>query len=173
MAGVEAEVTGGTGRERQAGIVTAAHAVVTGHEHASSPGSAPALPGVLADVPVAVLVIDRKSGTVTYANTAAVELAGNVRLPVDVDTWGAKAGLTDLNGEPLASTSGPLSVVAAGRPVTGEAVRLAPGRSSDTQRAEDDAARGDQVLWVTGFPLSQSASVEQLSLVVFLELDQS
>ncbi len=131
------------------------------------------LPGVLVDVPVAVLVIDQKSGAVTYANTAAVELAGNVRLPVDVDTWGAKAGLTDLNGEPLASTSGPLSVVASGRPVTGEAVRLSPGRSSDARRAEDDDGFQDQVLWVTGFPLSHSASAEQLSLVVFLELDRT
>jgi GAF domain-containing protein len=154
-------------------FVTAAHAVVTEHEGDAAPGANAALPGVLADVPVAVLVIDRKSGSVTYANTAAVELAGNVQLPVDVDTWGAKAGLTDLNGEPLARTSGPLSIVAAGRPVSGEAVRLAPGRSSDAQRAEDDDGSSDQLLWVTGFPLSQGSSVEQLSLVVFLLLDRT
>ena len=48
---------------------------------------------------------------------------------MDVDTWGAAAGLTDLAGGPLASSSGPLSTVAQGRPVTGEAVRLSPGRA--------------------------------------------
>jgi PAS domain S-box-containing protein len=159
----------GAERARQAGIVTAAHAAVSRRDDAVPAPSA--LPGVLADVPVAVLVIDRKSSAVTFANPAAVELAGNVHLPVDVDTWGAKAGLTDLNGRPLASTSGPLSVVASGRPVSGEAVRLAPGRSSDARRAEDDDGSNDQVLWVTGFPLSHTTSAEQLSLVVFLELD--
>jgi PAS domain S-box-containing protein len=160
-------------RVRQAGIVTSAHAVVTGREDGTARRASRALPGVLADVPVAVLVIDRTSGAVTYANTAAVEMAGNVHLPVDVDTWGAKAGLTDLQGAPLASTSGPLSTVASGRPVAGEAVRLAPGRSSDARRAEDDDGTRDRVLWVTGFPLSETGSVEQLSLVVFLELDQT
>jgi PAS domain S-box-containing protein len=173
VAGVQAGAVGDSGvprlegaeRVRQAGIVTAAHAAV---DDAPS-----ALPGVLSEVPVAVLVIDRKSGAVTYANTAAVELAGNVRLPVDVDVWGAKAGRTDLNGQPLASTTGPLSTVASGRPVTGEAVRLSPGRSSDARRAEDDDGAQDQPLWVTGFPLSQTDSAEQLSLVVFLELDSS
>jgi PAS domain S-box-containing protein len=153
-------------------VVAGARAVVTAQDDGGRGGAHHTLPGVLVDVPVAVLVIDRKSGAVTYANSAAVELAGNVHLPVDVDTWGAQAGLTDLNGEPLASTSGPLSTVASGRPVTGEAVRLSPGRSSDAQRAGDDDGSRDQVLWVTGFPLSQSSSTEQLSLVVFLELDQ-
>jgi hypothetical protein len=79
---------------QQAGIVTAASAAVAGQ-----PGEGHAnLPGVLADVPVAVLVIDQASSSVVYANTAAVELAGNVGLPVDVDGWGAAAGLTDLSG---------------------------------------------------------------------------
>ena len=117
---------------QQAGIVTAANAAV---RRAGSPARTPALPGVLADVPVAVLVIDQRTSAVTYANIAAVELAGNVRLPIDVDTWGAAAGLTDLSGEPLASSSGPLSTVAQGRPVTGEAVRLVAGRAAPSQRA--------------------------------------
>ncbi|UOY00613.1 SpoIIE family protein phosphatase [Blastococcus sp. PRF04-17] len=154
---------------RQAGIVTAATAVVSGNGgHEATPG---ALPAVLADVPVAVLVIDRNASTVVYANTAAVELAGNVGLPVDVDTWGASAGLTDLSGDPLASTSGPLSAVAQGRPVTGEAVRLAPGESSEPDRASGHDIEHEQLLWVTGFPLSQSGSEQPLALVVFLKLD--
>jgi PAS domain S-box-containing protein len=154
---------------RQAGIVTAASAAVSGDGH--HPGSRGALPAVLADVPVAVLVIDRTSNSVIYANTAAVELAGNVGLPVDVDTWGASAGLTDLSGDPLASSSGPLSAVAQGRPVTGEAVRLAPGASSEPERAAGHGTDDEQLLWVTGFPLSGSGSDESLALVVFLRLD--
>jgi PAS domain S-box-containing protein len=149
---------GDRGRGEQAGIVTAASAVVS---EQSAAGAHASLPGVLADVPVAVLLIDQKDGTVTYANTAAVELAGNVGLPVDIDTWGAAVGLTDLAGAPLASTAGPLSYVAQGQPVTGEAVRL---------RSADDAA-GERLLWVTGFPLSQAGADQQLALVVFLHLD--
>src|SRR3954447_25348651 len=132
---------------QQAGIVTAASAAVS--EHAGAAGAHASLPGVLADVPVAVLVIDQKASSVVYPNSAAVQLAGNVSLPVDVDTWGAAVGLTDLSGAPLASSSGPLSTVAQGRPVTGEAVRLAPRTSTDAGRAGDDDL-GEQLLWVTG-----------------------
>ena len=155
--------------DQQAGIVTAANAAVSGHTGPA--GAHGVLPGVLADVPVAVLVIDQTANAVMYANAAAVELAGNVSLPVDVDTWGAAAGLTDLSGAPLASTTGPLSLVAQGRPLTGEAVRLSPGRSTERDRA--DAAEGldEQLLWVTGFRLSQVGSAQQLALVVFMQLD--
>jgi PAS domain S-box-containing protein len=153
----------------QAGLVASASAVISAHP---SPGTA-GLPGVLAEAPVAVLLIDRRDGTVTYANTAAVEMAGNVRLPVAVDAWGASAGLTDLGGAPLASTRGPLSLVAQGLPVTGEAVRLAPGRSSETARARADDGSSDRLLWVTGFPLAPPGRDDQppLSLVVFLEVE--
>jgi PAS domain S-box-containing protein len=157
------------GLGQQAGIVTAASAAVSGHEGAA--GAHASLPGVLADVPVAVLVIDQKASSVVYANVAAVELAGNVGLPVDVDTWGAAAGLTDLSGEPLASSSGPLSTVAQGRPVTGEAVRLSPATSTVPRRADAADESAEQLLWVTGFPLSQVGSDQQLALVVFLHLD--
>ncbi|MGY1770192.1 SpoIIE family protein phosphatase [Blastococcus sp. SYSU D00813] len=151
----------------QAGVVASASAAVSEH-------GAPAttLPGVLADAPVAVLLIDREQGTVTFANTVAVELAGNVHLPVPVDAWGAAAGLTDLGGAPLASTSGPLSLVAQGQPVTGEAVRLVPGRSTEQERARSDDGTNDRLLWVTGFPLSQPDTDDaKLSLVVFLEVE--
>ena len=156
--------------QRQANIVGAAEAVVSDSD--DKRGAQAALPSVLSDVPVAVLVIDQAAGTVTYANTAAIELAGNVSLPVPVDTWGASAGLTDLNSEPLASSSSPLSLVAQGRPVVGEAVRLSPQRSSDEDRASDADGQNDQVLWVTGFPLSETGTEQRLSLVVFLQLDE-
>jgi PAS domain S-box-containing protein len=155
--------------ERQAGIVTAASAAVSGHRRRT--GAHATLPGVLVDVPVAVLVIDRKTSSVVYANIAAVELAGNVGLPIDVDAWGAAAGLTDVSGAPLASSSGPLSTVAQGRPVAGEAVRLSPGTSIVQRRADADDGPADHLLWVTGFPLSQVGGAEQLALVVFLSLD--
>ena len=156
---------------QQASVVGAAEAVVSGSE--SDQGAQAALPAVLADVPVAVLVIDQVAGTVTYANTAAIELAGNVTLPVPVDAWGAAAGLTDLTGAPLASTDSPLSYVASGRPVAGEAVRLSARHSSDEDRADAGADDADQVLWVSGFPLSQDGSEQRLSLVVFLQLDRT
>ena len=159
-----------TDRGQQASLVGAAEAVVTGSD--SPRGAQAALPGVLSDVPVAVLVIDQTAGTVTYANTAAIELAGNVRLPVPVDAWGAAAGLTDLGGAPLEDTGSPLSLVAAGRPVVGEAVRLSARESSDEQRAAAARDADDQVLWVTGFPLSQDGSEQRLSLVVFLQIDE-
>jgi PAS domain S-box-containing protein len=154
--------------DQQSSIVGAAEAAVSATS--TQRGAQAALPAVLADVPVAVLVIDRAEGTVTYANTAAIELAGNVGLPVPVDVWGAAAGLTDLTGAPLASTGNPLSRLGEGRPVTGEAVRLSAGRSSDGSRASA-AAGTDRLLWVTGFPLSHSASEQQLALVVFLQLE--
>ncbi|WNV75603.1 SpoIIE family protein phosphatase [Geodermatophilus sp. DSM 44513] len=144
-------------------MVSAASAVLT-ERTGGEPASA-ALPEVLSEVPVAVLLIDRSAGAVTYANSAAVELAGNVRLPVDIDTWGTAAGLTDLGGQPLVRTSGPLSLVAEGQPVTGEAVRLAQ------HGGDQDAAADDRLLWVTGFPLSRADGEEQLSLVVFLEVE--
>ncbi|WP_369130519.1 SpoIIE family protein phosphatase [Modestobacter roseus] len=159
-------------RSHQASVVGAAEAAVSGTS--SDTGARAALPGVLADVPVAVLVIDQSDGAVVYANSAAIELAGNVRLPLPVDTWGASVGLTDLGGAPLASTGNPLSLLAQGRPVTGEAVRLTPQRSSDEMRAASATATDTpaQLLWVTGFPLSRDGSEQRLSLVVFLQLDE-
>jgi PAS domain S-box-containing protein len=161
--------TGPTTVPVEAGIVTAATAAVSTQPDDGSAHSV--LPGVLADVPVAVLVIDQRTNRVTYANLAAVEMAGNVGLPVDVDVWGSAAGLTDLTGAPLASTTGPLSTVAQGKPVTGEAVRLSPGTSTVQHRADADDGQRDQLLWVTGFPLTRVGSEEQLALVVFLQLD--
>jgi PAS domain S-box-containing protein len=164
------EVVAQSGAGSQAVLVASANTVMSGRVPGGS--SAASLPGVLADAPVAVLLIDRHAGTVTFANTAAVEMAGNVHLPISVDAWGAAAGLTDLGGAPLASSTGPLSLVAQGQPVTGEAVRLAPGRSTEAARARADDGTRDRLLWVTGFPLSQAgAEAPPLSLVVFLEVE--
>jgi PAS domain S-box-containing protein len=170
LAGAQQGTAAGAEQAQQALLVDAAEAAVSGTDTANTARAA--LPSVLGDVPVAVLVIDQADGTVVYANTAAIELAGNVQLPVPVDTWGASAGLTDLTGSPLATTGNPLSRVAQGRPLAGEAVRLAPGRSSDAARAAADDTTQDLLLWVTGFPLSQDTSAQRLSLVVFLNLEE-
>jgi PAS domain S-box-containing protein len=120
------------------------------------------LPGLLAEVPVAILLIDLQDSRVTYANQAAVDMAGRVGLPVPLDDWGQAAGLTDLEGNPLETSGSPLSRVATGRPVAGEAIGL-PGRDGEDRR----------VLWVTGFPLSALDNPEQLALVILLEVTRS
>jgi PAS domain S-box-containing protein len=112
------------------------------------------LPHVLHSAPAAVLVIDLERRQVVYTNDAAGELTGEqVRLPVDVDAWSDAAGLTDLGGHPLSGTTSPLSLVAAGMPVSGEPVAV-------RERAPDPAAHGTphagegRLLWVTGFHLA-------------------
>lgn len=133
--------------QEQVDVLAAANAV------APLSGSDSLLPTVLGDTPTAVLLINRADGLVTYANRAAIELAGDVGLPVGVDAWGAAAGLTDLSGAPLAGTDAPLSRVAEGHPVAGEPVRLQPRRSDDADRAEAASDGDEKLLWVTGFPL--------------------
>ncbi|SCX43402.1 PAS domain S-box-containing protein [Klenkia marina] len=129
------------------------------------------LPRVLGDSPVAVLLVDRESGQVTFANAAALELAGAVRLPVAIDRWAEAAGVTDLDGAPLAATAEPLSRVAAGEPVSGEPVRI--GGTAESARA-DGRADGElgPVVWATGFPLGPGAGDPALSLLVFLPVEQ-
>jgi PAS domain S-box-containing protein len=132
---------------------------------------ATALPRVLGDSPIAVLLVDRSHGTVTYANTAALELAGDVGLPVAVDAWTTAAGVTDIDGNALTDTAAPLSRVAAGQPVAGEPVRIrGTDGVADTDRGTADS-RGP-VVWATGFPLGEGAHDEQLSLLVFLPVEQ-
>lgn len=115
------------------------------------------LPQVLADTPAAILVIDLRAGTVTYANPVARDMT-EVQLPCPVDRWGRAADLRDLGGDALEDSVSPLSRIATGRPVAGEPVRL----------GSDDEAR---LLWVTGFPLSAEGSLEQLALVALFEVD--
>ncbi|HWM57032.1 MAG TPA: SpoIIE family protein phosphatase [Pseudonocardia sp.] len=127
-------------------------------ELAPADGSAFAadLPRVLHTAPAAVLMIDVVHRMVVYANAAAIELTGDrLRLPVDIDTWGDAAGLTDLGGRRVSETSSPLSLLARGIPVAGEpvAVRDAARRGSTASDRQRDATEG-RLLWVTGFPLA-------------------
>ncbi|QXG75949.1 SpoIIE family protein phosphatase [Modestobacter sp. L9-4] len=112
-----------------------------------------ALPAALGDSLVAVLLIDRADGRVTFANRAAIALAGDVALPVDLDTWGAAAGLTDADGQALAGPEGPLAQVARGLPVDGRPVRLRPAAGRGLP--SDPDAR--DLLSMTGVPLTGGA----------------
>ena len=144
--------------------VSQQHAQADVLAHATSAAAAPpaaggsVLPAVLGDTPVAVLLINRVDGLVTFANRAAIALAGDIGLPVAIDAWGAAAGLTDLSGQALAGTHAPLSRVADGNPVAGEPVRLQPARSDDAERADASISGDEQLLWVTGFPLRADAT---------------
>lgn len=129
------------------------------------------LPTVLSDTPAAVLLINRVDGLVTYANRAAIDLAGDVGLPIGVDAWGAAAGLTDLAGEPLAGTDAPLSRVAGGHPVAGEPVRLQPRRSDDVGRAGAATDDDEQLLWVTGFPLRSEGEARPARGLTYDDVD--
>jgi PAS domain S-box-containing protein len=132
--------------------------------------------------PAAVLVIDLERRQVVYANEAAIELTGHhVRLPVDIDSWGDAAGLTDLGGRRMRETASPLSLVASGVSVAGEpvAVRDAARRGGSVTSAQRAASEG-RLLWVTGFSLSQASDgtvpsglgdgTDARALMVFLQL---
>ncbi|HET9689656.1 MAG TPA: SpoIIE family protein phosphatase [Acidimicrobiales bacterium] len=123
-----------------------------------------ALPHVLLHLPVALLLVDQRSSAVVYANQAALDLAGDVALPLPLADWGRASSLTDLRGAPLTVADSVLSRVMRGTPGGGEAVRAAP-RPSDPP----DLGR---VLWATGFPLTPTAEDGEapLALLVFLEV---
>ena len=127
------------------------------------------LPGVLADVPVAVLVIDQRSSAVVYANAAAVELAGNVGTPGRRRHVGRRGRLTDLGGAPWpAAGRCPPSRRAAPSPA--RPCGSPPARAPSRVRAAADDGHADQLLWVTGFAVA-GRQRRAASLVVFLQLD--
>jgi PAS domain S-box-containing protein len=157
---------GQRGEQLQEAVVEAAtQALTIPRDHAAE-----GLPRVLGDSPVAVLLIDRSAGQVVYANEAALDLAGDVRLPLAIDRWAEAAGVTDLDGAPLAATSEPLSRVAAGDPVAGEPVRI--GGTADSARADSRTGDHAPVVWATGFPLGPGAGDPAMSLLVFLPVEQ-
>ena len=111
-------------------------------------------------MPVAVLVIDQKTSTVTYANTAAVELAGNVAPPGRRRHLGRR-------GRPHRPRRASRWPAAAARCRPSRRAGRSPARRSGSRpAAAPTAARAptpttgdaDQLLWVTGFPLSQTDS---------------
>lgn len=113
------------------------------------------LPRVLHNSPAAVLLVDLTAGAVTYANEQAMTLAPDTGLPISINGWSAASGLRDLDGVPLADTRNPLSRIAAGQPVSGEAV---------TAARDTDMVAAREPLWVTGFPLTGAPGLDELPL---------
>ncbi len=122
-------------------------------------------PDVVHETLAAVLLVDLNRAAVTYTNGVAEQLAPGVQLPIGVDDWSRAAGLKSFAGEDLDADEGsshPLSRVAAGEPVYGEAVTAA--RASDSSDAREP-------LWVLGLPMTGGPqSVAHLAVVVFLPL---
>lgn len=118
------------------------------------------LPVVELDAPAAVLLVDLASRTVVHANDVAEQLAPGVGLPAAMDAWSDAAVLRDLGGEELSDTDHPLSRLAGGRAVDGQAVTAARTSRLGTERAP---------LWVVGVPL-QGDPLDGFGLVVFLPM---
>ena len=138
-----------------------------------SPVAASLLPTVVHDTPAAVLLVDLDSGDVVYANSLAAELAPGMRLPIHVDDWSRAAQLEDIGGADLAGDRGssrptrgqPLSRVAQGEPVMGEAVTAARSGSGFGRR---------EPLWVVGLPLADAPGLlGRQAVVVFLPIRQA
>ena len=117
-------------------------------------------PLVELDAPAAVLLVELASRTVVHANDVAEQLAPGVGLPAAVDDWATAADLRDLDGAELTDTAHPLSQLAEGRPVSGQAVTAARLSRLGRRRAP---------LWVVGLPLTGD-HLAGFGLVVFLPL---
>ena len=117
-------------------------------------------PLVELDAPAAVLLVELSSRTVVHANDVAEQLGPGVGLPAAVDAWADAADLRDLDGAELSETAHPLSLLAAGMPVSGQAVTAA--RISRLGRRREP-------LWVVGLPLT-GEHLAGFGLVVFLPL---
>ena len=117
-------------------------------------------PLVELDAPAAVLLVELATRTVVHANDVAEQLAPGIGLPAAVDAWADAADLRDLDGAELSETLHPLSLLAAGRPVAGQAVTAARLSRLGRRRAP---------LWVVGLPLTGD-HLAGFGLVVFLPL---
>ena len=128
------------------------------------------LPSVVHEGSAAVLIVDLDARAVTFANDLAREFVPDRVLPIPVDEWSMLAGLEDVAGDQLPEGFAPaaeqghpaesLLRIAAGEPVTGEAV---------TARRRTSVTREREVLWVLGLPMTGAPEpVARLALVVFL-----
>ena len=148
--------------------------VVVGDENAVSGAD---LPQVLRTAPAAVALIDLDAGVVTYANDSALDLTGGkASLPVDVDAWSEAAGLTDLSGARRATPRRRChgSPRASRSPASRWRWLRRPAGTAATEEEREEVE--GRLLWVTGFPLSESAvetDARRLALVVFLQLSGS
>ncbi|MEQ3554211.1 SpoIIE family protein phosphatase [Pseudonocardia nematodicida] len=145
-------------------------AVATSTESLGEQPSTPAMPHVRGGAQVAVLMIDVTERRIVYANSTALDLAGEaVRLPIGVREWSEAARLTDLDGRPFAGEESPLARVAAGESVPGVPVALhgtglVPDRDGAPVGGAEAGAAGSvpgdggtassTLVWVTGFALA-------------------
>ena len=139
-----------------------------------SVAAATLVPGLVHESPAAVLLVDLDTGSVVFANRLAAQLAPGTELPVSVDDWSRAAGLEDTGGDDLAGDRGdatrpgrgmPLSRVARGEPVMGEAVTAARAGSGFGRR---------EPLWVVGLPLDDAPGpLGRRAVVVFLPVRQA
>ncbi|MHA3704557.1 SpoIIE family protein phosphatase [Jatrophihabitans sp. YIM 134969] len=139
-----------------------------------SPIAATVVPEVVHGTPAAVLLVDLDSGDVVFANSLAADLAPGMRLPLSVDDWSRAAGLEDISGDDLAGDRGdverpgrgrPLSRVARGEPVMGEAVTAARANAGFERR---------EPLWVVGLPLADApGALGRQAVVLFLPVRQA
>ncbi|WP_226352970.1 PAS domain-containing protein [Pseudonocardia sp. ICBG601] len=142
-------------------------AVATSVESFGEQPSTPAMPYVRGGTQVAVLMIDIADRRIVYANTTALELAGDrpVRLPIGVREWSESVRLTDLDGRPYTDEGSPLSRIASGEAVSGEPVALhGPGLMPDRDGVPvpgEGATASSTLVWVTGFALSDPGAQGQ------------
>ena len=116
-------------------------------------------PEVVSDIPAAVLLVDRETGTVVHASDQARELAPDIDLPAPVTSWTHAAHLCDERGIPLAEATSPLQRVSAGETVQGEPV----------VSAHPDAP--PRTLVATGFPLDEIDELADRALLALFPLD--
>lgn len=142
-------------------------AVATSVESFGEQPSTPAMPYVRSGTQVAVLMIDIADRRIVYANTTALELAGDrpVRLPIGVREWSESVRLTDLDGRPYTDERSPLSRIASGEAVSGEPVALhGPGLMPDRDGVPvpgEGATASSTLVWVTGFALTDPGAQGQ------------
>jgi PAS domain S-box-containing protein len=109
--------------------------------------------------PSAVLLVDLDTRQVVHVNPVAQQLAPDAVLPLRLDAWSDAAQLRDLGGELLSESTHPLSKVARGQPVDGQAVSAARGSDMGSQRLP---------MWVVAIPMHGAPGLEHHALVVML-----
>ena len=135
-------------------------------------GSHATLPGVLSDVPVAVLVIDQNE----QRRHLREHRRGGARRQRRPPGRRRHVGRRGRPHRPRRRAAGqqhrPAVHRRAGPTGHGRGRAAGAGRAARSRSGPTPTTAGsDQLLWVTGFPLSQADSDQQLALVVFLQLE--
>lgn len=120
------------------------------------------LPAIAQGRPALLLLVDRATGSVIYANPLATELTPGLSLPTTLSAWSRAAHLLDADGLVLDSGPETLQRVLDGEPAEGLAVSAALASAETDQR---------EPLWVVSLPLDGAPPpLHAQSLMVFLPL---